>query len=109
MARNSAHPPSPQPSVATSVPPVYEIFGLRELAARHSRLLPENRLRWMARNRATNGLLSAGAIFESPCGELLFSEPRVIAWVLGLTGREKPRATRSTTRSTPRSTTRRAA
>ena len=78
------------------VPPVAEIFPLKDLCARHPRLLPESRVRWMARNRDSNGLKAAGGVFESPLGgELLFHEPSVIAWLLGLIGRAKPRARRS--------------
>jgi hypothetical protein len=75
-------------------PPTAELFALRLLAKRHPELLPENRLQWMARNRHTNGLLDAGAIYETRVGELLFHEPTTISWLLGLTGRAKPRRVR---------------
>jgi hypothetical protein len=39
-----------------------------------------------------NGL--SGAVFDSPCGELLIHEPSFLAWFLGLGGRAKPRAGR---------------
>jgi hypothetical protein len=77
-----------------TTPPPAEVFPLKDLAARHPRLLPENRLRWMARNRHRNGLTAAGAVFDSPAGELLWHEPAVIEWLLGLSGRAKPRAPR---------------
>jgi hypothetical protein len=76
------------------VPPVAELFGLIPLSERHPGLLPENRLRWMARNRHTNGLIDARAIYESRVGELLFHEPATISWLLGLSGRAKPRRVR---------------
>jgi hypothetical protein len=76
----------------TTLPPASEIFSLKALAERNPTLLPENRLRWMARNRFRNGLQAAGAIYNSPVGELLFHEPTTIAWLLGLTGRAKPRS-----------------
>jgi hypothetical protein len=77
-----------------NIPPVAELFTLRQLAARHPTLLPENRLRWAVRQRERNGLEKAGAVFESPVGELIFHEPAMIAWILGLSGRGKPRALR---------------
>jgi hypothetical protein len=76
------------------LPPASEIFNLTDLSARHPKLLPENRLRWAARNRKFNGLEKARAVYESPTGELLFWEPAVLAWLLGLSGRSKPRAAR---------------
>lgn len=82
----------------TPLPRASEIFSLKALAERNPTLLPENRLRWMARNRARNGLEAAGAIYDSPAGELLFHEPTTIAWLLGLTGRAKPRSTRKAAR-----------
>jgi hypothetical protein len=75
-----------------ATPSAAEIFPLRRLAEQHPDLLPEGHLRWAARNRTRNGLSEAGAVFESPCGELLFHEPSTIAWLLGLSGRAKPRA-----------------
>jgi hypothetical protein len=84
----------PSPGSLDYVPPAAELFGLIPLADRHPGLLPENRLRWMARNRHTNGLLDARAIFESPVGELIFHEPATINWLLGLSGRAKPRRVR---------------
>ena len=77
------------------LPPAAEIFNLSQLAERHPRLLPKSRLQWAARNRRKNGLQAANAVFESPAGELLFHEPATIAWLLGLVGRKKPRASRS--------------
>jgi hypothetical protein len=78
----------------TRLPPPSEIFSLKAMAERNPTLLPVGRLRWMARNRARNGLQAAGAVFDSPAGELLFHEPTTIAWLLGLTGRAKPRTPR---------------
>jgi hypothetical protein len=82
------------------VPPASELFDLGSLAERHPGLLPENRLRWMARHRETNGLAEAGAVYKSRVGELLFHEPATISWLLNLSGRAKPRRVRkqSTTR-----------
>jgi hypothetical protein len=76
------------------LPPPTEIFTGSQLSQRHPDLLPRNRLLWAARNRDKNGLAAAGAVFESPVGELLFHEPMVLRWLLGLTGRRKPRALR---------------
>ena len=76
------------------IPPTAELFTLKALTQRHPTLLPEHRLRWAARNRETNGLKATGAVYDSPTGELLWHEPRVIAWLLGLAGRAKPRAAR---------------
>jgi hypothetical protein len=75
-------------------PPPAELFTIHALAERHPKLLSENRLRWAIRNRATNGLAEAGAVFDSPVGEFILHEPAVISWVLGLSGRSKPRAAR---------------
>ena len=86
------------PSQALSMaelPSVTELFTLRQLSARHPRLLPESRLRWVARNRAKNGMLACGAVYESPVGELIFHEASTLRWLLGLTGRAKPRLVRS--------------
>ena len=76
------------------IPPPTEIFTAVEISKRHPGLLPRNRVQWAGRNRDKNGLSESGAVFESPCGELLFHEPTLIRWVLGLTGRRKPRAPR---------------
>jgi hypothetical protein len=38
--------------------------------------------------------MASGAVFKSPCGELIFHEPALLRWILGLTGRDKPCATR---------------
>jgi hypothetical protein len=76
------------------IPPTTEIFTLAQLAGRHPHLLPVNRLRWATRNRAKNGLGAAGGVFETPVGEMLYHEPTVLRWLLGLTGRAKPRRVR---------------
>lgn len=74
----------------TALPPTTELFPLRELSARHPNILPLNRLIWAVRHRKSNGL--AAAIYETPVGEFLLHEPKVIEWLLGLDGRRKPRA-----------------
>lgn len=76
------------------LPPPEELFVRQEFAARHPRLLSENRVYWAVRNRRTNGLIAAHAVYESPCGELVIHEPSFIAWFLGLSGRAKPRVTK---------------
>jgi hypothetical protein len=76
------------------LPPAAELFTLRELSDRHPKLLPPNRVRWAARNRHRNGLVHVGALYESPCGELIAHEPSFLLWLLGLSGRAKPRAAR---------------
>jgi len=80
---------------AQTLPDAAEIFSLKALAARHPHLLSESRLKWAARNRRKNGLLDRRAIYESPTGELLFHEPKVLEWLLGLGGRAKPRVLRT--------------
>lgn len=74
------------------VPPTAELFTKAQLVTRHPHLLSPNRLMWALRRRAANGL--SGAVFESPCGELVIHEPAFLAWFLGLKGRSKPRAAR---------------
>ena len=85
---------SNNPIQQASIPPAAELFALKDLVARHPRLLSESRLRWAARNRARNGLKASGAVFESPVGELIWHEPSTISWLLGLSGRAKPRVLR---------------
>ena len=77
---------------STFVPNTSELFNKHQLVERHSHLLTEHRLAWALRNRARNGLAAAGAVYDSPCGELILHEPSVIAWLLGRAGRAKPRA-----------------
>ena len=79
-------------TVVPTMPPTTELFTKAQLAARHSHLLSTNRLVWALRRRTVNGL--SGAVFDSPCGELLIHEPAFLAWFLGLKGRAKPRAVR---------------
>jgi hypothetical protein len=74
------------------VPPTAELFTKAQLVTRHPHLLSPNRLMWALRRRAANGL--SGAVFESPCGELVIHEPAFLAWFLGLKGRSKPRTGR---------------
>ena len=65
-----------------------------QLSARHPALLSLNRIAWAARHRHRNGLVAAGAVFESPFGRLLYHEPSMLQWVKGLAGRSKPRRQR---------------
>jgi hypothetical protein len=81
-------------AAARPMPPTSELFTSRQLAQRHPHLLSEYRLDWAFRHRRKNGLIAAGAVFESPCGPLLIHEPAFLAWFLGLSGRAKPRAAR---------------
>jgi hypothetical protein len=83
----------PMIAVPPSLPPTTEFVTKAQLVARHSHLLSVNRVTWALRCRAENGL--SGAVFDSPCGELLIHEPAFLAWFLGLSGRAKPRAGRS--------------
>lgn len=76
------------------LPPASEIFPASQFPQRHPHLLSGHRVAWALRNRKANGLSNAGAVFDSPCGELLIHEPKFIAWFLGLAGRGKPRALR---------------
>jgi hypothetical protein len=78
--------------VPASAPPTSELVTKAQLVARHPHLLRLNRVVWALRRRAVNG--SAAAVFDSPCGELLIHEPSFLAWLLGLSGRSKPRAGR---------------
>ena len=77
-----------------ALPPTSELYTRQQLPPRHPHLLNDHRVAWALRNRRKNGLEAAGAVFESPCGELLIHEPRFLAWFLGLAGRAKPRAAR---------------
>lgn len=77
---------------ARAMPSTTELFTKDQLVSRHSHLLSANRVVWALRRRAINGL--SGAVFDSPCGQLLIHEPAFIAWLLGLKGRAKPRAIR---------------
>lgn len=65
-----------------SLPPAAELFPWRELPKRHPQILSPSRMAWALRNRRTNGLEAAGAVFDSPCGELLVHEPAVLRWLL---------------------------
>jgi hypothetical protein len=76
------------------IPPASEIFTAAGIVARHPHLLSKNRLTWISRNRKKNGLKESGVVYESPTGKLLFHEPSLIEWMLGLKGRKKPRARR---------------
>jgi hypothetical protein len=81
-------------SALDTLPPTNELFTRRPLVERHPTLLNDNRVAWALRHRHTNGLNAAGAVFDSPCGELLIHEPAFLRWFLGLAGRTKPRAAR---------------
>lgn len=76
------------------VPPASEIFPANVFPQRHPHILSGHRVTWALRNRRKNGLEAAGAVFESPCGQLMVHEPAFLAWFLGLAGRSKPRALR---------------
>jgi len=82
----------PMIAVPPSLPPMAELVTKAQLVARHPHLLSVNRVTWALRCRAVNGL--SAAVFDSPCGELLIHEPSFLAWLLGLSGRAKPRAAR---------------
>src|ERR1700730_2792370 len=70
------------PSVCdASLPPASEICTRRELVKRHPHLLSEHRVTWALRNRSKNSLSACGAVFKSPCGELLIREPVFLAWL----------------------------
>jgi hypothetical protein len=82
------------PSKLVVPPPMHEVFNQVKLVERHPDHLTRSRVAWAVRNREDNGLDELGAVFESPCGELLIHEPAFLRWYLGLTGRGKPRALR---------------
>jgi hypothetical protein len=82
-----------------TLPPTTEVFSRRYFEKRHPDLLSQHRIAWALRHRRTNGLMDAGAVFESPCGELLIHEPKFLAWFLGLAGRSKPRRARTRSRA----------
>jgi hypothetical protein len=75
------------------IPPTAELFSKEALVERHPNLLTYPRMQWALRNRATNGLSSV--VYESKSGQLLVHEPAFLRWYLGLTGRSKPRASRT--------------
>jgi hypothetical protein len=77
------------------LPPAAELFSLQALVERHPSLFTKSRLQWALRNRKTNGLLAANAVFETQSRKLLLREPALIAWYLKLDGRNRPRATRN--------------
>lgn len=76
---------------ARAVPPTSELFSKAALSARHPELFPPSRIAWACRNRERNGF--DAAVFDGPCG-LLIWEVEAIRWLLGLTGKAKPRAPR---------------
>jgi hypothetical protein len=80
--------------VDNTLPPLAEVFPKRQLIERHPHLLSEHRLAWALRNRRTNGLEAAGAVYETGVGEIVLHEPRFLQWFLGLSGRGKPRRLR---------------
>jgi hypothetical protein len=75
-----------------AIPPTSELFLPKQLVDRHPHLLNEHRVAWALRNRASNGL--EDSVYEARSGELVIHEPGFLAWFLGLTGRQKPRAIR---------------
>ncbi len=77
-----------------SIPPASEIFPANQFPQRHPHLLSDHRVAWAVRNRRKNGLDAAGAVYESPCGQMMIHEPAFLSWFLGLAGRGKPRALR---------------
>jgi hypothetical protein len=58
-----------------SLPPTTELYTKSQLVQRHPHLLSDHRVAWALRKRKANGLSNAGAVFDSPCGELLIHEP----------------------------------
>ena len=82
----------PMTAALPAVPPMTELVTKAQLIAKHPHLLSVNRVAWALRCRAVNGL--SEAVFDSPCGELLIHEPSFLAWLLGLSGRAKPRTGR---------------
>jgi hypothetical protein len=81
------------------LPSTTELYPLRPFAERHPNILNYNRVVWAVRHRKDNGLKAAGAVFDSPCGELLIHEPAFLAWFLGLAGMHKPRRARTRSRA----------
>jgi hypothetical protein len=77
-----------------NLPPTAELFTRRQLAERHAHLLSDHRVAWAMRFRHENGLVDAGGVFDSPCGETLIHEPTFLRWFLGLQGLSKPRRLR---------------
>lgn len=84
------------------LPPTTELFNRHQLAERHAHLLTDHRIAWALRNRRNNGLDGTGAVYNSPCGELLIHEPAFLRWFLGLGGRSKPRRPRKSRANAPR-------
>ena len=83
--------------IQPDIPRTSELFSKEALVERHPNLLTQPRMQWALRNRATNGLSSV--VYESKSGQLLVHEPAFLRWYLGLTGRSKPRASRTLRRS----------
>jgi hypothetical protein len=81
--------------MTANAPPVAEIFPASQFPQRHPHLLNSNRVQWAVRHRKRNGLAACGAVFDSPCGQVMIHEPAFIAWFLGLAGRKKPRRARA--------------
>lgn len=88
--------PDPLPTATRSapreLPDTSTLFDKHGIVQRHANLLKLTSVAWALRNRATNGLSEAGAVFEAQSGELLLHEPAFLRWYLGLSGRRKPRA-----------------
>lgn len=77
-----------------TLPPTTELFPQEQFINRHPSILFKSRLQWAVRNRHSNGLAEAAAVFESKGGEVLIHEPSFLRWYLCLDGRAKPRARR---------------
>ena len=76
----------------TQTPSPSELFPAARFAERHPHLLSANRVAWAVRHRRRNGLADCGGTFESPLNQVLICEPAFLAWLVGLAGRKKPRA-----------------
>jgi hypothetical protein len=91
MTRKATQTSAP---ASPAIPPASELFNKRQMVERHPNLLSPLRLEWALRQREINGLTDIGAVFETKGGEIYIHEPSFLAWFLGLTGRNKPRALR---------------
>jgi hypothetical protein len=71
------------------------LLTVPEFARRYPNIVPsEQSVRWLLRNRATNGLLECGAVLEvrrdprQPRPRILINPPKLIPWLF----RRNPRA-----------------
>lgn len=92
MATHQNRTVAPGPGV--SLPSPEELFPWRVLVRRHQNFLTESRVQWAMRNRHSNGLVAASAVFVTQAGGVLLHEPAFLTWFLSLSGRAKPRSTR---------------